>query len=357
MTGAIFGKAGSVVSSKRLADGFVPFARLSGTNESNTVDERNQNQNVQGDFNGQLANGNINNHIYSGQERERLNPAEVWPIKIKGRQLIEMTGKNSAEIWGRLKDILGEGHNELFKDQEKAAHAILDLWIEQANFRGEDSAGLPAGLLIQLSELKAKYTEAQSTEQKLRKQYADTTDRLRHSQQAYSNLEQQHRQQTASLNALSDQLRRNQGTIRRPQTCPSCDAAAVKLASTRKGVFTASVMAGLAIATTIVLGYWSYQASKRASSAEMLIRNCEFHGKTYSIGSIIDNPQADDVQCVASPQGGQPSWQTIKPSKQATQHKAPIKSHPKRVKHSSTNRNLPTQAADPVPEEVNQQLF
>lgn len=333
---------------------------LRGMNESNTVDERNQNQNVQGDFNGQLANGNINNnHIYNGQERERLNPAEVRPIKIKGRQLIEMTGKNSVEIWGRLKDILGEGHNELFKDQEKAAHAILDLWIEQASCNDEESAGLPAGLLIQLSELKAKYTEAQSTEQKLRKQHADTTDRLRYSQQAYSNLEQQHRQQTVSLNSLSDQLRRAQEATHRPSICSTCQVAARKLTNTRKVLLTASIMAALAIATTIVLGYTSYQTSKRASLAEMLIHSCEFHGKAYSIGSIIDNPQADDVQCVASPQGGQPNWQVIKPAKRVTLN-APGKNHAKRTRHAPAH-SLPAQSADKqteqVTQEVNQQLF
>ncbi|WP_152681931.1 hypothetical protein [Chromobacterium subtsugae] len=333
---------------------------LSGTNESNTVDERNQNQNVQGDFNGQLANGNINNHIYSGQDRERLTAAEVWPIKLKGRQLIDLLGKDSVEVWGPLKEILGEGHNELFRDQEKAAHAILDLWIAQAERQDEASAGQQADLLIQLSELKAKYTEAQSTEKKLRKQHAETTERLRQAQQAYSSLEQLHRQQTASLNTLSNQLRQAQETTPRAHTCASCYAATFKLASTRKGLVTASVMAGLAIAVSVVLGYSNYQASKRASTAEMLVRSCEFHGKAYSIGSIIDNPQADDVQCVASPQGGQPNWQTIKPTKRAAQHSAPAKSRAKHARHAPAH-SVPAQPTEQETEAVvpesNPQLF
>lgn len=296
---------------------------LSSMNESNTVDERNQSQNVQGDFNGQLANGNISNHIYGNQERARLNGAEAKRIKDKALELIGLTGQESVKTWGRLKDIFGEGVNDLFRDQEKAAHVILDLWLEQAKNHNESSAKQQTDLLIQLSELKAKHSEAQSEEQKLRRQHAETTDRLRHAQQAYSNLEQQHRQQAASLNILSDQLRRAQDVTHRVSThCISCSATSKELADAKNakrlwigGAFVMAVSTGM-------LGLLYKQAHAEAVDIGAKVQNCEYNGQEYRLGSVIDLPKAPDIRCTYDENKRSASWTLLRKARSYSSRKS-----------------------------------
>lgn len=87
--------------------------------------------NIEGDFSGQLAGGDINNHHHYSGSRP-LNSAEVQDIKNKVLHYVVIGGKTEIEVWGALKKILGCGLRELHQDQEKAAHSILDLWIEKA---------------------------------------------------------------------------------------------------------------------------------------------------------------------------------------------------------------------------------
>ncbi len=295
-------------------------------------------QDINGDFNGQLANGNINNYHY--QERERLSAAEVWPIKQKAKRLIELSGKERVEVWGPLKDIFGEGHNDLFKDQEKAAHAILDLWIEREERQVTYGAGQQADLLIQVSGLKAKLSEAQAGHAELQRLLNKAASDLQ-AWEAHANTiaarEQQARQQLAEAQQQLEQLRNA-----RPQRplCQTCTSATVKQAQARRRAWAAGAIATLAVAAALFLGYRLHTSTQSAQQTEAALKTriaalqtgCDFGGKSYALGSIIDNRGTADIQCINDGSGGAATWQKLKSKTMAVPPKArpPEKASPRK---------------------------
>lgn len=87
--------------------------------------------------------------------------------------------------------------------------------------------------------------------------------------------------------------------------CSTCDHAQQAVASIRK-ILVLSILCGvLALAAATYFGFKSHALTAR-------LNVCEFVGKSYSLGSIIDNTGADNVVCVAIA-GMTPQWQVIKP--------------------------------------------
>lgn len=326
---------------------------------------------------GQVVQTDTFTQINSGQGRV-LTGKERAALNGKIVQLHEKYGEHGGKTWTFLHQTIGvDCVDDIRLEQRDAAHAIVDLLLERAKLQHELKNGPRsdtrssrelAERIAQVSDLTAKlshlqhahdaqveqrqeiqqaYAELQGANRKQAKQLADAASQLRNAQQAQASLEQQYRQQTARLNETAEQLRRAQETARRSQVCTTCQTNWHKLTNTRKLLLTASIMASTAIGAAIVLGYRGHFASNRAELAEARIHSCEFGAKPYTIGSIIDNPQAPDIQCVADPKGGQPHWQTLKPQKTVVQSGATGRLHMKRAKHS-----VKESPSDQTPEET-----
>ncbi|KGS08517.1 putative phage membrane protein [Burkholderia sp. ABCPW 111] len=102
-----------------------------------------------------------------------------------------------------------------------------------------------------------------------------------------------------------------------PAACPHCDANRRDAASAR---FNMKVAVGVLGAAALAIAFFGYKASDAASALHALrteSTGCMFEGKSYAVGSIIDNPSAPDIECVRTPAGSLPEWQTLRPSRVA----------------------------------------
>jgi len=93
--------------------------------------------------------------------------------------------------------------------------------------------------------------------------------------------------------------------------CPRCDLAQQKIALTRKIVLGSSLLAVVALGTATFFWVNAWQQGKAVQALQASRYVCEFDGKPYSIGGIIDNPQAPDIECVGSTNGDKPHWQAM----------------------------------------------
>lgn len=278
------------------------------------------NQEFQGPVEGGVAGRDVVNHNYQSESR-LLTDAEVWPIKQKALRLIELTNKPDVEIWGQLKSILGCGLRELRQDNEKPAHAILDLWLSLAQGQGEANAGQQAELLIQVSGLKARLSESLSAaaefQRRLNKSSADLKAALAYKQE----MEQQLR------NALSQVELLRIAKPPRP-LCQTCATASTSLARIRRKLV---VISGIAIIVTLATLFLGYQANAAldAAAAEARLQVCEHDGKAYRLGSVVDNSKAPDLRCVVDAPGQAAHWQEIPVPKQGNAKSA---NRPQRAK-------------------------
>lgn len=283
------------------------------------------NTSIDGDFNGQLANGNITNTFnYPG--RERLSPAEVRPIKLKGKKLIDLTGKESVEIWGKMKEIFGEGHNELFKDQEKPAHAVLDLWLEKteleiANFEIEQIHSETSRQLIASSakngELTQQIASVKANAEQLLKQSAQSS-RNAPGQDALTQLKRAINEKATLQETLVAERQRADKQIKFAETrierfASDFNASQRTLKITRAGLIFLGV-------TSLLLGMltaWFYNGHRQSQSnlavSTALNQQCPLEQKYYAVGQSVSLKNGLNLECRASQTKA--SWMLAKPAK------------------------------------------
>ncbi|NLR73559.1 hypothetical protein [Leeia aquatica] len=245
-------------------------------------------QDIRGDFNGQLANGNINNYNY--QDREKLSEADAYPIGKKVQELLKLTGREQPAVWGELKRIFGAGYKDLYKDQLLAAHAILDGWIMQA--KNEDA--------VRNCQLKHEVDA--------RKAQID----LREAQQRLATVQQR----LDAAHTLASDTR-----IRHQQEKAECDTR-VKVARNallrwKSGMSALLLLALLASAAVAVMyGLYSHKSAQAESLALQLAAKpvpspqCMHESLTYGLGSVLDRKGTPDWRCVVK--DGQASWEEVK---------------------------------------------
>ncbi|MBK1890712.1 hypothetical protein Undi14_11775 [Undibacterium sp. 14-3-2] len=283
------------------------------------------NTSIDGDFNGQLANGNITNTFnYPG--RERLSPAEVRPIKLKGKKLIELTGKESVEIWGKLKEIFGEGHNDLFKDQEKPAHAVLDLWLEKtelevANFEIEQTHAETSRQLIasmtKNGELNQKIAILRSDAEQKLKQPAPN-GRNASGQDTLSELKKTINEKATLQETLVAERQRSDKQIKYAEArierfASDFNASQRALKITRAGLIFLAL-------TSLLLGMltaWFYQGYRQLQSnlavSTAFNQQCPLEQKYYVVGQSVSLKNGLNLECRASQMKA--SWALAKPAK------------------------------------------
>lgn len=253
---------------------------------------------IHGDFNGQLANRDINNHHYT--ESRLLNEAEAWEIKNKVAELITLTGKPDKQVWGELKKILGNGLRELCLNQEKAAHAILDLWIERARSQDASRGSDVDNLVRQNSQLAARLDTVQAA--------------LATAIEAKGLLQEKLAQHITAATQQAQQAQRQIDALRQAKParplCQTCSSATANLAKARRGVVTMGVTAMLALAATSYLSFTHFQTRQALKAVQARLTVCEFAGLPYSLGAVLVRQNEPDWRCAAN--NGAVAWEEIK---------------------------------------------
>lgn len=264
-----------------------------------------QKTNIEGDFSGQLANGNINN--YHSQERTRLTAAEVWPIKQKGKELIELSNLESVEVWGRLKEIFGEGHNELYKDQEKAAKAILDLWIEKITLTNE------------ISDLEQNHPETHSELVTTIARNGELTQQLAIEKANAKALSQQinkiqadkdHVQETLNAERQRAGKQNKYSEEKITQLSAACSNYQRRLSHTRIGFVSLGIVALLFGAFAAWLYSQHRQAQNSLATSTALNQLCQFEQKKYQPGQTLTFKNGTQLECKLS--GENAAWFAVK---------------------------------------------
>lgn len=254
--------------------------------------------------------GDAEHHHYT--EGRRLTEPEIRELKQKVRRLADATKIDEVEYWAELKTILGKGLRELCLEQKAAAHKILDLMLESSDYAKEldsrpqsdqEQARAVAEMLVQNSELAAKLTNLQRTHDELKKQRQQQHSQSQQLQETNSKLSHQVDELTRSL---------KQAQSHRVSThCISCSATNKELADA-KG--TQRVWIGLTLVMAVctgALGLLYKQARTEAVAMSVKIQNCEYNGQSYRLGSIIDLPQAPDIQCTEGKNGQSSYWMQL----------------------------------------------
>ncbi|WP_321874828.1 hypothetical protein [Burkholderia cenocepacia] len=61
----------------------------------------------------------------------------------------------------------------------------------------------------------------------------------------------------------------------------------------------------------VVLGYYGWTSHQTIGQLEAAFGGCQYAGKTYAVGAIIDNSEAPDIECVVTPDGKPGVWRDL----------------------------------------------
>lgn len=216
-------------------------------------------QEIKGDFTGQLAGGDIVNHNYT--QGRLLTKAERVELHRLVQRLENDFGEPGWQTWKFLHRTIGVENIEVMcLDHLGPAETILNLLLERARLR---------------ADLKSKMEEFQQSGKAL------TSLTERNSQLA---VQLKQAQQAAAA------LHQKVSAIKPAESCAKCETATKVVAVTRRRLLFSSGIAALGIAAA---AFFAYQARGQVKAV------CEFEGKPYTVGSIIDNDDAADIECVS----------------------------------------------------------
>ncbi|MBK3336362.1 hypothetical protein [Burkholderia pseudomallei] len=106
----------------------------------------------------------------------------------------------------------------------------------------------------------------------------------------------------------STPARNNVCEVPRPDLTVQLQFAQERLASTRtmlKVTLFAALLGG------VVLGYYGWSSHQTIDQLQAAFGGCQYAGKTYAVGSIVDNTDAPDIECIADTKDASPSWRRI----------------------------------------------
>ncbi|ABO60673.1 MULTISPECIES: hypothetical protein [pseudomallei group] len=89
---------------------------------------------------------------------------------------------------------------------------------------------------------------------------------------------------------------------------PQLHLAQTQLASTRT---TLKITLFAALAGVAVLGYYGWTSHQTIGQLQAAFGGCQYAGKTYAVGAIIDNPDAPDIECVVTSDGKPGVWRDL----------------------------------------------
>lgn len=93
--------------------------------------------------------------------------------------------------------------------------------------------------------------------------------------------------------------------------CAACAAAEKQVALIYKAALAVAVVALLAGFTAVHFARQTSTLRQAVAATEARLRLCEFEGRSYTVGSIIANEHANDVQCISGKEGSPPQWRAV----------------------------------------------
>ncbi|WP_321942160.1 hypothetical protein [Burkholderia cenocepacia] len=113
---------------------------------------------------------------------------------------------------------------------------------------------------------------------------------------------------TAPSAAQSTPARDNVCEDSRPDLTTQLQLTQERLASTRtmlKVTLFAALLGG------VILGYYGWSSHQTIDQLQAAFGGCQYAGKTYAVGSIIDNSEAPDIGCVVTSDGKPGVWRDL----------------------------------------------
>lgn len=254
---------------------------------------------------GDVAGRDIINHhhgngrLLTREERRTLNNLV--------KQLEEEFGEPGRQTWKSIHNILGIDSIEVMHlEQFKPTEAMLQLLIENAQLRlASASADNEHALRFQLDQSASALT-------KLTERNSELVAQLKGVRQANADLEARFNQQADELQNVTARLNRALGEPKRVVgACPQCKTSSALVAVTRKRLIFSVLAVVVLIFAAGFFGFKAYASAGIARAAEARLQRCEFDGNTYTVGSIIDNKDAADLECVPGKDGSPPQWHAI----------------------------------------------
>ncbi|UKD14896.1 hypothetical protein L3V59_18205 [Burkholderia aenigmatica] len=61
----------------------------------------------------------------------------------------------------------------------------------------------------------------------------------------------------------------------------------------------------------VILGYYAWASHQTIDQLQAAFGGCQYAGKTYAVGAIIDNSEAPDIECVVAAEGKPGVWRDL----------------------------------------------
>lgn len=129
------------------------------------------------------------------------------------------------------------------------------------------------------------------------------------------NTEAMHLDHYKPTEAILQLLLENAG-LRRTTGCAENDTAQCKvvqssIATERKRLLASIIVAGLASVSAVFCAHQAQASAAQAKEAVARSRLCQFEGKHYSIGSVMNSQNLSHVECVSQDKNLPPVWKAM----------------------------------------------
>lgn len=253
---------------------------------------------------GVAARDIVNHHHAKGR---LLTKEERRTLNNYVKQLEDEYGEPGKQTWTSIHRILGNDSIEAMSiDQLKPTEAILQLLLSNAQLRRQSvSAGNDPDLAGKLHEVVNSLATVTAERDKL-KQFVAQYYRT------YNSLEERHKAQTTAFRSLEEKYSKLlDDAVRLSGNSKRGLAAVSQLDAETRRSKRLKVYLGLTLFLICAMGYGALAFRNQAVAARAAIGGCQYEGKTYSLGSVIDNPDAPDIECRPGPSGRPPTWQRM----------------------------------------------
>lgn len=253
---------------------------------------------------GVAARDIVNHHHGKGR---LLTKDERRTLNNYVKQLEDEYGEPGKQTWTSIHRILGNDSIEAMSiDQLKPTEAILQLLLSNAQLKRQAvSAGNDPDLTAKLRDVVTSLSTVSAERDKL-KQYVAQYYRT------YNSLEERHNSQTAAYKSLEIKYSKLlDDAVRLSQNRKQADAAIGQLHVETRRSGRLKVCLGLSLVLICAVGYSAFTYRNQWIAARAAIGGCQYEGKTYSLGSVIDNADAPDIECRPSASGRPPTWQRM----------------------------------------------
>ncbi|PAK13980.1 MULTISPECIES: hypothetical protein [Burkholderia cepacia complex] len=242
--------------------------------------------------------------------------------KLNGyvRKLDSDYGQSGKQTWSSIHKILGVNSiEEIHVEQYSPTEAILLQLLEIAELRTS------IGVSTEGSGERANAQLARELEEQ-RRSYMDLEARFKKQAEAMQSLRTSASKAEGKADKTLDGALRMADTVTnlkrqlevsengRREIASTLKAAQSKLGSMRLNLLALSVALVVAAVSVAVIWYKADSSAKALQVMEAQSNACMFAGKPYAVGSVIDNAEAPDIECVAGVRGGQPAWKQIRAS-------------------------------------------